>query len=131
MLRTRLVSFVTAVALPVPLALADIGPPPPRPPAPAGPAEAVIRGVTVVQGYGYWRGRRWLTYLKSCAPAQAACRNPVLANARSCLITGIDGQVITGGDIAGLIVAEKTALGRPIRLQLESCGTLTELELTP
>ena len=85
----------------------------------------------MIQGYGYWRGRRWLTYLKSCAPAQAACGNSALAETRSCLIAGIDGQAIAGGDIAGLIIAEKTAVGRPIRLQLENCGRLTELELTP
>lgn len=128
---TRNLYFVMAVALSIQQASADIGPPPPRPPPPAGPSEAVVRGVTVVQGYGYWRGRRWMTYIKSCAPSQASCGHPMLKEGRACIITGIDGRTIAGGDIAGLINELNAAAGRPILLQLDACGDLIQLELLP
>lgn len=127
----RVYIFSLLLVLAVPLARADIGPPRPAPPPPAGPAEAKVRGVNVVQGYGYWMGRRWLTYLDDCPASVASCKEIRASGARSCLVTAVDGRPLGGGDIAALLAAEKSATGRPIRLKLESCGPFGELVLQP
>jgi len=119
--------LVIVLLAPLPV-VADIAPPRPQPPPP-GPAEADIRGVGVIRDYGYWRGRRWLTFVKSCAPTQEACKETRLSEAR-CFVTGIDDRVIAGGDIAALVGAEKAATKRPIRLRLEGCG-LSDIVLNP
>jgi hypothetical protein len=82
-----------------------------------------VRGVKVVQGYGYWMGRRWLTYLSDCPASLAiACAQIAASGARSCIVTAVDDQPLGGGDIAALLRLEKAAAGRPIRLKLEGCS---------
>jgi hypothetical protein len=107
------------------LVLADVGPPPPQPPPPAGPRTAVIRGVTVEQVYTYWRGRRWMTVIDSCASSQAACSGRELSG---CFIVGSGGFPIPGGDVAFLVALESSAGDAPIKLMLDSCA-LNEIEL--
>ena len=112
-------------------ALGDVGPPQPAPPPPAGPDKAVIRGMEVTRAYAYWKGRRWLTFLKVCTPTtQDVCQKHRVSE-RPCIVVGIDGSMIAGGDIAALTEAEKKGRGRPVKLRLENCGDLDDLELKP
>jgi hypothetical protein len=110
---------------------ADVLPPngirPGPPPPPPGPEKAVIRGVEVVRGYGYWQGRRWLSYIGECPSSVPACEGKDL---RSCLITEFDGQPVTNGDIGYLQAKDKAAAGRPIKLTLRGCR-IDEIELAP
>jgi hypothetical protein len=102
------------------LVLADVGPPPPQPPPPppAGPRTAVIRGVTVEQVYTYLRGRRWLVIISGCGSNQAACNGRNLAG---CVVIGINGLDISGGNIAALIDSDSAAGDAPIKLMLDHC----------
>lgn len=104
---------------------ADMAPLPPTPPPPSGPDKAVIRGVGVQQVYTYWRGRRWMTVIDSCASSQPACRGKDLPG---CFVVGLDDRPVTGGDIAILVASESAAATEHMKLMLEHCGT-TELEL--
>lgn len=90
-----------------------------------------MRGIKVVRAYGYWMGRRWLTYLDDCPATLSACNAIRASGARSCIVTAIDGQPMGGGEILALQAAEKAAAGRPIRLKLEGCGGPGELVLQP
>jgi hypothetical protein len=129
-MRASRLALILALLMPSP-GLGDIVPPRPAPAPPAGPDKAVIRGVELSRANGYWQGRRWLTSIKACAPTQPACAKLRVGAGPSCLVVGIDGRTIEGGDIAALVAADKAAAGRPIRLRLEDCGDLKELELKP
>jgi hypothetical protein len=108
---------------------ADIVPPggrrEPDPPPPPGPEKAVIRGVTMGRGYGYWQGRRWLSYIDECASSQPGCKGKDL---HGCLIIEVDGREIPGGDMAFLQGLEKSAGARQIKLTLRGCE-ISEIEL--
>jgi hypothetical protein len=108
---------------------ADVMPPPgrrdPDPPAPAGPDKAVIRGVTVEQGFTYWRGRRWMTIVNDCAASQSGCKGKKL---KGCFVTAADDRSLSGGDIAQLTAMEKSAGEASMKLKLENCE-LSEIEL--
>lgn len=125
----RRLRFALVLALPVAAAWADVVPPRPRPPPPSGPPQAIIRGVEIRQDYGYWHGRRWLTYVVSCPPAQPSCHR--LDPAARCIVTGIAGHSIEPGRIDLLLAAERGATGKPLALSLEGCAGLAELELLP
>jgi hypothetical protein len=100
---------------------------PAPPPPPPGPGKAVIRGVELVRGYGYWQGRRWLTYIDECPSSVPVCKGKDLHN---CLITELDGQPVPNGDLGYLQVKDKAAAGRPIKLTLRGCA-IDEIELAP
>ena len=108
---------------------ADIVPPggrrQPDPPPPAGPDKAVIRGVTVVRGYTYWQGRRWMTIVDECASSQPGWKGKDL---HGCLIIEVDGKSIADGDIGFLMALEKSAGVRSIKLTLRGCE-VSEIEL--
>lgn len=95
-------------------ATADVGPPPPQPPPPAGPQSAEIRGVTIANQYGYWRGRRWLVRITGCPAGAPTC-------ATGCAVTGIDGRAERVGSVADVVAAEKAAANAPLELMLEAC----------
>jgi hypothetical protein len=99
------------------------GPPPP----PAGPEKVVIRGVEVVRGYGYWQGRKWLSYIGECPSSVPVCKGKDLHN---CLITEFDGQPVENGDLAYLQAKEMAAGKRSIKLTLRGCA-VGEIELAP
>jgi hypothetical protein len=92
---------------------ADVGPPPPRP---AGPASTTIRGLALDYQYAYWRGRRWLVVISSCASGTAACKDRDLVD---CLVMFADGSVPT---LADLIAADKKAASGPLQLRIERCA---------
>jgi len=118
-----------ALLAPVP-ALADIGPPRRlRLHLRKAPTMPLFRGIRVTRAF-WWNGRQWHTLIKSCATSPEACTDPRLPEAR-CFVTGVDGRVVAGGDIAALVVAERAAKNRPIRIKLEGCGDLTDIELHP
>jgi hypothetical protein len=126
--RCVLAAFIVAAAIaPV---KADILPTRPRDPsAPSGPDQATIRGVQLRQDHG--RDRRWMTTLYGCALGQPVCREKDLLNGPSpCLVVGLDGHSVPGGNIAELLALEKAAGAAPIKLTLENCR-VPEIELGP
>jgi hypothetical protein len=111
-------SFILAVGLaPV---KADVLPPKPQPmpSAPDGPAKATIRGIGVEQSFTYWKGRRWMTVVDSCAPSLAVCQAGDLSG---CFVVGFNNQSVPAGDIAALLALEKSAGDIPIMLMMEKC----------
>jgi hypothetical protein len=121
----RVVVAIVATVLGSISATADIAPPPPTPPIPGSLAKAIIRGVAVLRTYTYWRGRRWMTVIDSCASGQAACGGRDLAG---CFVVGANGHDIPGGDIDFLVAAERSAGAAPLKLGLDHCA-LNEIEL--
>ena len=105
-----LLCLVTATAT------ADVGPAPPQPPPPAGPQSAEVRGVTIANQYGYWRGRRWLVRITGCTAGAATC-------ATGCAVTGISGQEQRVASVADVVAAEAKAAGAPLELMLEACSS--------
>ena len=95
---------------------ADLAPRPPAPPQPPGPATATIRGLTVAYQLGYFRGRRWLIAVSSCAAGTAACKDRDLVD---CVVMQPDGSVPT---IPDLIAADKKAGTGPLQLRIERCA---------
>ena len=116
----RLSAALVLIMLTTPLlvqpAVADLAPRPPAPPQPPGPATATIRGLTVAYQLGYWRGRRWLVAVSSCAAGTAACKDRDLVD---CVVMLGDGSVPT---IPDLIAADKEAGGGPLQLRIERCA---------
>jgi hypothetical protein len=104
------------------------GPRPRQPWMPAGPDSATIRGVQVQQGYE--PGPRPVTVLSGCDFEQHICREKKLLRS-TCFIVGLDGHAIPGGDIAALLALEAAAHTAPIKLILEGCGDVPEIELVP
>lgn len=105
---------------------ADISPPPRRPTVPDGPGKVSLRGVGVERIYSYWRGRRWITVIESCAPSQPGCRGK---DVTGCYVVGVDGRAIDGGETALLVAAVSSSGEAPVRLTLDHCAA-NELELS-
>ncbi len=102
---------------------ADVMPPAPVPPPPGGADKISIRGVAMHRDYTYWRGRRWMTIIDSCAASQPACQGKDLAG---CFVVGVDGLPVEGGNTAFLL--SLTARAEPVKLMLDHCGS-SEIEL--
>ena len=120
----RLTVLALSIAVTTFPAIADVGPVPEPPPPPPGPNTAVIRGLSVAQIYTYWQGRRWLVEVSGCVSGAEPCE------LTGCFVTGVDGHTIEGGDVAGLIAADKAAAPASITLALEKCE-LRSIELAP
>ncbi len=123
----RLCSIVALLSM-APLALADVLPPQPKPPPPTGPAQAIIRGVTLKQELRYWRGRRWMAVVQDCSAGDASCAT---AKALGCLVTAVDGKELEHGRLDLIQAADKAAAGRVLRLTIDLCRDVTTLDLRP
>lgn len=97
---------------------ADVGPPRPRPPRPPGPERAVLRGISVLQQYGYWQGYRWMVRVEGCEPQTAACDGGGITG---CIVAEVDGSAVDGS-VEALIAADRNAGDTPIKLVLEGCS---------
>ena len=124
-MRRRLLVAITATLFGCVSAAADVAPPPPTPHPPGKLDKATVRGLVVQQTYSYWRGRRWLTVIESCAPEQSACAGRDLAG---CFVVRANGYDISGGDIDFLVAMERSTGTAPLKLGLDHCA-VAEIEL--